>query len=347
VTVESAKQFSVLTDPGSREVVAAVKRWRTKTTTEAVVYLADRIERYRANTPGAATAGFNLVEVIDNPLGEVNVVQFRNSDSLTVDFRSTGIRVLPPAHSEIWDLIPLVDGLNKTLADLAVAQEFTARPRRWATGIELVERPKRDGDGNPILDGDGQPQLEVVNPIPEGNRAMISEAAEARFGQLEGANLSGYEAAVRIWLAQIMAVSALPAHFVGITTENPSSAEALRAAESSLTARAEARQLIFGRAWERVTRLMVAVRDGVDPSAVTASVVWGDPASRSVAAETDAAVKLYQAKLLSRAGTLRRLGLTEDEIKSEIDQAMEEVSAETSAKADPLLTGYLNTMQGN
>jgi len=36
VTVESAKQVAVVRDPGTRRVVAAVKRWETDSTTEAV-----------------------------------------------------------------------------------------------------------------------------------------------------------------------------------------------------------------------------------------------------------------------------------------------------------------------
>jgi hypothetical protein len=35
VTVESAKQVAVQTDPGTRQIVAAMKRWETTTTTEA------------------------------------------------------------------------------------------------------------------------------------------------------------------------------------------------------------------------------------------------------------------------------------------------------------------------
>lgn len=48
-------------------------------------------------------------------------------------------RLLDNGRSEIRDLVPLVDALNKLLADMLVASEFLARPRRWATGIELVE----------------------------------------------------------------------------------------------------------------------------------------------------------------------------------------------------------------
>ena len=215
-------------------------------TTDAVLYEPDLITRYRANQTGATTQGYNTVEQLANPLGVVPVVTLRNSDRI---LNHRGV-------SEIEDLKPLVDGLNKVLADMMVTSEYVGRPRRWATGIELTEEPVLDADGNMTIDADGNPvTVEVnpvtveVNPIPEGNQAMISESDQARFGQLEAANLAGYEASVRVLLAQIMAVSTLPGHYVGILTDNPASADALRAAEASLTARAEARQATFGRSW--------------------------------------------------------------------------------------------------
>ncbi len=307
VTVESAKQVAVLSDPGTRQTYAAVKRWEDTVakTTEAVVYLPDRILRLRAHQQGAVATGFGLIDEIPNPLGVVPVVNLRNTDRIVGDWGS----------SEIDDLKPLVDALNKSLADMMVTSEYVGRPRRWATGIELTEEPALDDDGNPVLDEDDQPVMVAVNPIPEGNRAMIAEAPEAKFGQLASADLSGYEASVRVILGQIMAVSTLPAHYVGVFTDNPASADALRAAEASLTARAEARQQTFGRAWEQVARLMVAVRDGVDPNAIDdIRVEWSDAATRSVAQEADAVVKLYQAGLLPQAFALGKLGYSDDEI---------------------------------
>lgn len=333
VTVESPQQVAVIRDPATREIASAVKRWRTKTETWAVVYRSDRIERWRATTAGAASSAFELVETIEHPLHTVPVVGFCNA-----------ARILGCGRSELDDLVPLVDGLNATLAGLAVAQEYTARPRRWATAIELVERPILDAQGNPVLDGDGQPILETVNPIPEGNRAMVSENENAKFGQLPGADLAGYEAAVRIWLQQIMAVSALPAHMVGITTENPSSSEAIRASESALTARAEQRQQVFGRSWEQVARLMVAIRDRVPVSSVDVSVQWRDPGSTSTSAEADSVTKLVAAGILSKAEALRRLGYAEDRIALIISESVNEIEQATVARSDPFYQNYANSL---
>lgn len=305
VTIESAKQIAVLRDPGTREIIAAAKRWETETTTEAVLYEPNEITRYSANHVGA-TLGFEVVgEVLPNPLGVVPIVDVRNSDRILDDYGS----------SEIEDMMPLVDGLNKSLVDMMTTSEYVGRPRRWATGIELEERQVIDSDGNPVVDDDDQPVLEAVNPIPEGNRAMIAENPEAKFGQLAAADLAGYEKSVNVLLGQIMAVSTLPAHYVGIFTDNPASADALRASEASLTARAEARQQTFGRAWERVAKLMVAVRDQIDLAKVAdISVKWADAATRSVAQEADATVKLFQSGLLPRDFALKKLGYSAAEI---------------------------------
>lgn len=299
VTVESPAQVAVVRDPATREPYAAVKRWETRTTTEATLFEPDTITRLSSPNLGATTTGFRVVERFANPFGVIPVVPLRNSD-----------RLLGEPSSEIDDLIPLVDGLNKLLADLMVSSEYTGRPRRWATGIELVEEE--------VVGPDGVPTGEVVavNPFPEGNRMMVSENESSRFGQLDATDLAGYEAAVRVLQAQLSAVSGLPPHYLGSHGDQPASADALRASEASLVARAEARQAVFGRAWERVAALMAAVRTGADPRGYRPRVVWADPATRSVAQEADAVVKLYSAGLLPQSYALARLGYSASEVEA-------------------------------
>ena len=61
---------------------------------------------------------------------------------------------------------------------------------------------------------------------------------------------------------------------------------------------------------------MVAVRDGADPEAVDVRVRWADAATRSVAQEADAVVKLFTAGLLPASAALARLGYSADEIET-------------------------------
>lgn len=316
VTIESAAQVAVRRDPATRSVTAAVKRWELPEGrgTVAMLYEPDQITRWQSDAVGATT-GFRVVDTVENPFGIVPVVALRNSD-----------RLLGPAASELDDLIPLVDALNKTLADMLVSSEYVGRPRRWATGIELVDEVQADGE--PV----------AVNPFPEGNRMMIGENPDAKFGQLAAADLAGYEAAVRVIVSQIMAVSALPSHYVGVLANQPASADALRAAEASLTARAEARQAAFGPAWEAVAKLMVATRTGVDPLALDVRIEWADASTRSIAQEADAVTKLYAAGLLPASYALKRLGYAEDEV----DAIRAARRAEALDKAGTDLAGLLS-----
>lgn len=299
VTVESARQVAAVTDPATRQITAAVKRWEADGATHAVLYEPDRITRWLSPQLGAATLGWRKVETITNPLGVVPVVRLRN-----------GGRLLEDGVSEMRDVLTLTDALAKLLLDMMTASEYGARPRRWASGVELEERN--------VLDDQGQPTGETVtvNPFPETDKMMISEVAEARFGQLPGADLAAYEKAIGVLMRQISAVSGLPEHMLGIGGDNPTSADAIRASEAALTARAEARQQTFGRSWEDVARLAVAVRSGVDPVSVNLRVQWADPSTRSVAQEADAVVKLHAAGILPTTYALAKLGYSADEIRA-------------------------------
>lgn len=322
-SVESPKQCAVLRDPADRSVLAGVKRFRTKTETHCYIYLPGSVEHHMARTPGAATAGFELVEELDNPLGQVPLVPISNG------------------RSEIDDLKCLVDALNKVILSMLVGVHRAGFGRSWATGLELASRPILDAAGNPILDGDGEPMTELVNPISDLSTMpmALAEDAGTKFGNFNEPTLSGFETAVRVLLSQIMAVSALPSHMIGIMTSQPTSADALRASEASLTARAESKQLAFGRAWEQVGRLLIAVDTGEDPT-MPLRIKWADASTRSTAQEMDAAAKAQSTGLLSRRTILGKyLGLSDDEIAAELDGVNRDAEDARDIAVAKLMTG--------
>lgn len=298
-TAESAHHVTVQTDPATGTVTAALKRWSTDTATFCNVFTAAGVTMYRADTKDATATALKVVKEIPNPFGVVPVVPFVN----------TG-RIGAHGVSEMEQVIPLADANTKLLTDLLTASEYQARPRRFASGIELVEQP--------VLDpATGQPtgEMEAVNPFPESDKMMLSEAPDAKFGQLAGSDLAGYESAVGVIMRQISAVSGLPEHMLGIGGDNPTSADAIRASEAAITAKAEAKQRSFGRSWEQVGRLLVAAGDSTPIAAVDdLRVRWADPSTRSIAQEADAVVKLFSAGLLPADAALRRLGYSEDDV---------------------------------
>ena len=284
IALESAQ--NALVDYAGGEPVQALTLKTVDGKTVAYHFERGQITQWRADAPGAA-GGFKVVGRVANPTRMVPVVEFRNQRFIGGD-----------PWSEMQDLKPLVDGLNKSLADMMVGSEFYARPRRYATGVELLTDPET-GD--------------AVNPYPEGDRMMIAEQSDAKFGQLEGSDLGSYGTAVNVLMGQIEAVSALPSHYLGTLTGQSPGADGLRAAEAALTARAEAKQPMFGPSVERLALLTLAT-SGLVSSAPESRVAWSDAATRSIAQEADAVVKLYQAGLLPVTYALGRLGYSEDEI---------------------------------
>lgn len=303
ISVESAEQVTAVTDPGTREIVRAVKRWGDATGTTAVMYEADVVRIFRSDAIGASTLGFRLVETIPHDLGRVPVVQLRNPGRLLDPFGA----------SEIEPLLPLTDAATKLATDLMIGSEHGARPRRWATGVELEERPILDADGKPAVDEFGDALVEAVVPFSEDDRMLLAESEAAKFGQLPGADLAGYEKAIGVIMRMVSAVSGLPEHLLGIGGDNPTSADSIRAAESSLTAKAEAKQRAFGKSWEDVARLAVAIEQDRRPEGVDVEVRWADPSTRSAAQEADALVKLHAQGLITTEEARDRLGLTTGE----------------------------------
>lgn len=353
ISIESARQTAVLADPGTREITSAVKRWHSSAglgvgSTQAVLLLPDRVEHW-ATTLGAEIGGFTLQRVDPNPLGCVPVAQFTNQGRLLNSWGYRGIdeiaypsRLLMGSgvYSEIDDVIPLSSALSKALFDLMCCLEATGRPRRYASGIELMERPRLDRQGNPVLDSDGNPIIDTVNPLAEeASRTWISENPEAKFGQLDAADLKGFTDAVNVIVQQVLAVTALSPSYLGVLTNQPPSADALRASESSLIARVEQKQKMFGKAWEKTMRLAIAVETGRDPRTVDAKPVWRPADQSSDAQAADAVTKLFQVGLLPASYALRKLGYTDEEIDAIRADTSDDVAA--AKKGDPM-SAYLN-----
>ena len=143
----------------------------------------------------------------------------------------------------------------------------------------------------------------------------VSRERTAKFGQLDAADLAGYEAWVRVILGQIMAVSTLPA------TMSVSS----RIIRRRRRAAGRGGQLDgprgspSGDVRPRVGTGRPAHDRGprrTDPNLIDdVRVHWADAATRSVAQEADAVIKLYPAGLLPASYALAKLGYSDDEIE--------------------------------
>jgi hypothetical protein len=274
ITVESAQQMTVELDPVTREVTKAEKKWRVGDDEFRTVYLPDRIEKYVTHAKGDE-AERTPAEV--NPFGVVPVVPFINR----------GRTAQPLGESELTDIIPLVDAINKLSTDLMVSAEHHAMPRRWATGVETGS----DTD---------ETERAAVNVYEKWTKAAAgrvwqSDSELARFGQFTEATLDNYVSAINLFTRQISALGHLPPNYLGLGgTDNPASADAIRSAEATLIKKALRKQRVFGGAWERVMRLAALVTGTTIEGAESLETIWRDPQTPSVSQQVDAAQKLAQ-----------------------------------------------------
>lgn len=317
VTGESAEQVIVERDPVTRGVTSAVKRWEVFDVNGVLVeehvikYTPDKIVHLvRDESRGK----LKFIRDTPNHLGVVPVVPLINIERINDD---TGMSVVD-------ELAPLLDALNKIIVDMMVTSDSVARPKRYATGVVLEDNEDgfiADEDAGFIADDDDpveqviealDPDDGVKSPFQDSDDLWISEQAEAKFGQLSGADLGGYKTAVELIMQQIMAVTSLPGHLVGVTTSNPSTAEALRASEVALASNADSRVRVINRPVEWAVRLLVAVEFGVHPDSVVVDLSWADTSTRSIAQEADAAVKLHSEGITSTTEARANVGAEKD-----------------------------------
>jgi hypothetical protein len=283
ISVESARQMTVSYRPGTRRLAAAAKVYAdpdapsTGSVAPQVgwLYLPDRTEHYRQRGTGG---NWELIDTLDNPLGVVPVVPLVNRPRLTD----------PAGESELVDVIPLIDAVNKLATDMMVSSEFSAQIRRWATGLEI---PK-EAQANARL------QTEVREKWDNATKSKTLLAGPGvTFGQFQEAALDNFGGAIRLLVSQIAAIAGLPPHYLGLSGDNPASADAIRSAEASLVKKALRKQRGFGGSWEDLMRLSVAVREGVSydnlPEGYSRlETLWRDPTTPTPGAKADAALKL-------------------------------------------------------
>ncbi len=289
-------------DEHPERVAAAAKSWRRPDGfVRLTMYFPDRVEKYISRSKASAMPskpeGFVPYELpgepwpVPNPWDQVPVFHFGNN-----------ARTGRYGRSELADVIPLQDALNKSTADMMVAMEFAAFAQRWATGITIAIDPET---GKPI-----QPWDPGVDKI-----IAVADAA-AKFGQFEAANLPQFLNVQDGFDLKIARVSKVPAHYLGMTGAFPSG-EALKTAEAPFVKKIKDRQRAFGNVWEDVMRLALRMSGLADPPRL--STLWESAEPRSDLESVNLALLKKQVGL-SQQQILKELGYADEEIEQIIEE---------------------------
>lgn len=308
ITPESARSMIADIDPRTRRVRAALRLYNAPddggAARSATLYLPDRTIFY-----DRVSAGWRPVDVIEHRLGQVPVVPLVNRARLADR----------DGRSEMADVVGLTDAACRTLTNLQGAQELLAVPQRYVLGATREDFV--DEDGHPI------PAWEAYI-----GRILALGDPDAKVGQFTAADLRNFTETLNAYARMVSALSGLPPHFLGLVSENPASADAIRSAEARLVKRAERRTRAFSGAWEQAMRLGMLIVDGELPAdAARLEAVWRDPSTPTYAAKADAVAKLVAAGILPVSVAWEELGYTAEKRRQLAEAASDDPLARLMA----------------
>lgn len=175
-------------------------------------------------------------------------------------------------RTEMAEVLTLSNAESRSLTNLQVAQELLALPQRYlfANGINKL----KDQDGNPI--SKFKAYMSALWTGPEGATA----------GQFAGADLSQIINVIKLYNQKVSALMGIPPSMLGIATDNPSSAEAMRAAKERLITRGEFKQSLFGDPIEEAMTIALEMYGKAPKGIEYLETSWRDVATPSKSAKS-------------------------------------------------------------
>lgn len=293
-------------DLGEDVIAEAVKTWQASDGRLRVIrYLPDRIERYVTKAKSGklpestsvlipyAEDGLEPVQI--NPYGRVPVFRFANGNEF--------------ASSELKDVVPIQDLINKTIVDMAVASEYQALPQRWITG---AQRPRDPATG------------ELVKLESGPSSLWTFQNPDTKLGQFEAADLSKFLEVLNDLRLEVARISRTPAHLFMLQGGDFPSGEALRTAEAPLSTKIRDRQNVFGETWEEIAEFACQIEGIATPGDIDA--LWENTQPNSELEQTEVALNK------------QTLGVGREQILAELGYSAAQIDAMNAANAVPPTT---------
>jgi hypothetical protein len=236
-----------------------------------------------------------------------------------------------PGGSEIGQIIPLQNALNKAWLDLIAAAD--------AQGFPVMAIEYADSNGGLLTDDDDIEGTDEFRIAP--GRAI--ELFGAHLNRIPGADLSSMMAVIDQITNAISGVSRVPSYYLRpIGGGEVPSGEALKQLESGLVKRAQEKQLVFGQSWQDVFTLAAKLAEtfgGVNiPDPMTIATQWEDPNVRNELGEAQTA-QIHKLLNVPDQAIWRRLGYSPEEIAgfrddARLERAQDVASIASAVRAD-------------
>ncbi|MBX3288440.1 MAG: phage portal protein [Acidobacteria bacterium] len=303
-----AANMTVWKDPESGQTTEAAKFWKGNDGFYYLtLYYADRIEKYISSTKADGKLSLTNItfkprEVkgeswpLENPYKQVPVFHFVFENEMN-DF----------GRSLLTDVIPLNDALNKSYADIFVAQEYNSMRQRWIAGLR-VEEDEETG--------------KKIEPYKADDATWVAEDNEAKFGEFTDADLEKMLKVKQEAVRDVALVSGIPPSYFNLEQIGSAiSGEALRKIEARFTAMIQDAQRSFGETWANAMSFALEVEEKLRPD-LPIETQWADAAPISESEQLDNALKKKNLGW-SLEQIQRDFGLTDKQIKAMLAETKE------------------------
>lgn len=327
VDYQSAQNMLVTHHPQDDRVIdRAIKRWVTDDGGQRLnLYTRDFVYKYKIDPQGGtqdiesiAPRDTGWIELpieesgdpawpLPNPFGEVPIVPFWNRDK----------------RSELENIIPLQDALNKSIRDVLVTNEYIAQ--RIIFIISSNKAPDGGWKASPGVVWTIQPEVDF-----EGN------VIPTQIGSIPAESPEGIIATVETFLQHIAAISRTPSYYFYLSSKqggrgDAPSGEALRVSETGLLKKIQKLQSLWGLRWMRVARLiLMAHKQGADDISLLGETVWTHPMAHFLSILIEEASAMIKELGLPPAVAWRHIGLSEEEIKDALSSGLAKLAPAVS-----------------
>lgn len=257
------------------ELDLAAKAWVDEAGYQRMnLYFTDRIQKFvsRNKVPSgmpSSTTAFQTYERDGDWEFRLNV-----TDTVPVfPFANNG-RTNQYGRSELRNVIPLQDAINKSIMDMLVAMEFAAFPQRVLIGV----------------DDDSPDGVEKLARFQVGlDRIMAIFNPDAKVSEFSAVNIGQYLGVIEFFDKSISRTTRIPVHYLGMDGGFRSGRERI-VAETPFVAKIETKHTQFGYRWSDLMRYSLRL-DGLNVASGDIRVNWKSAAPLSTEDEIDLALQ--------------------------------------------------------
>lgn len=279
IAVESPLDLVCLWDARTRSVMAAFRDYSVghfglDRVRYGTLYLPDSTISLMMEQ---GSSQWQIIDRDDHNLGTVPVVRMTNRARITD--RQGRSEITP-------EIISLTDEACRTMLGLSVSREFYAAPQRYILGASESSFVGADGTAKTAWETYLGKVL-ALERDEDGNVPTV--------GQFTPYTPEAFTKVLDAYAKIMTSLTGLPAEYLGITTSNPSSADAIRMNSDRLVNKVRRKQRSFEAAWEQAMRIALLIRDGtVQDDALSMETLWRNPEIPTPAATADAIAKEIQ-----------------------------------------------------